>query len=78
MTISATLDTDIFIESTPKNAQRARKALMAFGYDLSDVSIEDLLKNKVLIRQYLVEADIHFSLIEISASEWLLTPQKLP
>ena len=55
----ATLDTDIFIESTAKNAERARKALMAFGYDLSDVSIEDLLKNKVLIRQYLVEADIH-------------------
>lgn len=55
----ATLDTDIFIESTPKNAERAKNALMAFGYDLSDVSVEDLLKNKVLIRQYLVETDIH-------------------
>jgi predicted nucleotidyltransferase len=55
----ATLDTDVFIEPTPKNAERAKKALMAFGYDLTDVSIEDLLNNKILIRQYLVEADIH-------------------
>ena len=55
----ATLDTDIFIESTPQNAERTKKALMAFGYDLCDISIEDLLKNKILIRQYLVEADIH-------------------
>lgn len=55
----ATLDTDIFIEPTPKNAGLAKQALMAFGYDLTDVSIEDLLQNKILIRQYLVEADIH-------------------
>jgi len=55
----ATLDTDIFIEATSKNAERTRNALIAFGYDLSDVSIDDLLNNKILIRQYLVEADIH-------------------
>ena len=55
----ATLDTDIFIEPTPRNAERARKALVVFGYDLTDVSSEDLLSNKILIRQYLVEADIH-------------------
>ncbi len=55
----ATLDTDIFIEATPKNAERTRKALIAFGYDLTDVSISDLLNNKILIRQYLVETDIH-------------------
>ena len=55
----ATLDIDIFIEPTPENAARARQALAAFGYDLTDVSTEDLLSKKVLIRQYLVETDIH-------------------
>jgi predicted nucleotidyltransferase len=55
----ATLDTDIFIKPTPLNAKRAREALRAFGYDMSDVSADDLLTSKVLIRQYLVEADIH-------------------
>ena len=55
----ATLDTDIFIEPTLQNAKRTRKALSAFGYDLTDVSVEDLITNKILIRQYLVEADIH-------------------
>jgi predicted nucleotidyltransferase len=55
----ATLDIDIFIEPTRQNAQRAHEALAAFGYDLSDVSIDDLLTKKLLIRQYLVETDIH-------------------
>jgi predicted nucleotidyltransferase len=55
----ATLDIDIFIEPTPRNAERAREALQAFGYDMSDVSVDDLLTNKLLIRQYIVEADIH-------------------
>lgn len=55
----ATLDIDIFIEPTPRNAERARDALGAFGYDMSDVSIDDLLTKKLLIRQYLVETDIH-------------------
>ena len=55
----ATLDVDIFIRATRENAQRTRRALTAFGYDLSDVTDEELLTKKVLIRQYLVEADIH-------------------
>lgn len=55
----ATLDIDIFIEPTPRNAERARAALKVFGYDMSDVSIDDLLTKKLLIRQYLVETDIH-------------------
>lgn len=56
----ATLDVDIFIEPTVENAERTRAALAAFGYDLSDVSVEDLfLKTKVLIRQYVLESDIH-------------------
>jgi len=55
----ATLDVDIFIRATPENARRTRRALAGFGYDLSDVTDEELLTKKVLIRQYLVEADIH-------------------
>ncbi len=55
----ATLDLDVFIEPTPANAERTREALQAFGYDMTEVSLEDLLQKKVLIRQYLVEADIH-------------------
>jgi hypothetical protein len=38
---------------------RTRRALTDFGYDLTDVTDDDLLTKKVLIRQYLVEADIH-------------------
>lgn len=55
----ATLDTDIFIEPTLCNAKRTRAALATFGYDMSDVSVEDLLTHKILIRQYLVETDVH-------------------
>jgi predicted nucleotidyltransferase len=55
----ATLDVDIFIRATPENAQRTYRALIAFGFDLTEVTYDELLTNKVLIRQYLVEADIH-------------------
>jgi hypothetical protein len=49
----ATLDIDVFIAPTENNAARTRQALLAFGYDLTDVSGQDLLQSKVLIRQYL-------------------------
>lgn len=55
----ATLDIDIFIKPERNNAKNAWKALKEFGYDMSDVSVEDLLTKKVLIRQYAVETDIH-------------------
>lgn len=55
----ATLDVDLLIEPTEENARRVRTALAEFGYDVSDVSVEDLLTKKVLIRQYLLEVDIH-------------------
>jgi predicted nucleotidyltransferase len=55
----ATLDIDLFIEPTEENARRVRTALAELGYDMSDVSVEDLLTKKVLIRQYLLEVDIH-------------------
>ena len=55
----ATLDVDIFIRATDENAINALAALKAFGYDVTDIKEEDLLKKKILIRQYVVETDIH-------------------
>ena len=55
----ATLDIDIFIRATKKNAEKTLAALKAFGYDVTDVNKEDLLKKKILIRQYAVDTDIH-------------------
>ena len=55
----ATLDIDIFIRSTKINAERTWQALKSFGYDVSDITINDLLTKKLLIRQYTIETDIH-------------------
>ena len=55
----ATLDIDIFIKPEKANAQRTLKALKEFGYDTTDITIDDLSTKKVLIRQYLIETDIH-------------------
>jgi predicted nucleotidyltransferase len=55
----ATLDTDIFIKPDKANAQRTLKALREFGYDVTGLTLDDLLTKKVLIRQYMVEADVH-------------------
>lgn len=55
----ATLDIDIFVRREARNIARLKKALQEFGYDLSDISEEDLLRNKLLIRQYTLETDIH-------------------
>jgi hypothetical protein len=42
------VDVDLFIEPTEENARRVRTALAEFGYDLGDVSVEDLLTKKIL------------------------------
>ena len=55
----ATLDIDIFIRPVRSNAERALEALNEFGYDMTDVTVEDLLTKKLLIHQYAVEAVIH-------------------
>lgn len=55
----ATLDIDIFIRREKGNAKKTWQALKKFGYDMTDISIEDLLAKKLLIRQYTVETDIH-------------------
>lgn len=55
----ATLDIDIYIEATPGNAQRTLAALREVGYDVEDVTLDDLLTRKLLIRQYILETDVH-------------------
>jgi predicted nucleotidyltransferase len=55
----ATFDIDIFIRPAKENAKKAWEALKKFGYDMTDVSVEDLLKKKLLIRQYSLETDLH-------------------
>jgi predicted nucleotidyltransferase len=55
----ATLDIDVFIKADQENARRTLKALREFGYDVTNLTIDDLLTKKVLIRQYLLETDIH-------------------
>jgi hypothetical protein len=55
----ATLDVDILIEPTEENASRTWEALGAFGYDMTDATVEDMLTKKILIRQYMLETDIH-------------------
>lgn len=55
----ATLDIDLFARPSVENIRKVIKALQEFGYDLTDLSADDFLKNKILIRQYIVEADIH-------------------
>ena len=49
----------IFSPAPPPNVARLLEALRDFGYDVSEITLEDLLTKKVLIRQYLVETDIH-------------------
>lgn len=55
----ATLDVDFFIEPTEENARNTWAALRDFGYDVTDLAVEDLLTSKILIRQYWLETDIH-------------------
>jgi len=64
-----TLDLDIFIRPTEANAAKVLDALKEFGYDLADFTVQDFLDNKILIRQYVVETDIHPSVKGISFDE---------
>jgi predicted nucleotidyltransferase len=55
----ATLDIDIFIRPERANAERTLAALRAFGYDVADLTADDFLTHKILIRQYVVQLDVH-------------------
>lgn len=54
-----TVDIDIFVRPTPKNIQRTLDALKNVGYDVSDLTPEEMLLKKILFRQYVQEVDIH-------------------
>ena len=66
-----TLDIDIFIEPTRENAERTYAALKTFGYDVTDLSVQELLEKKALFRGYIVEADIHPFITGISSFDEL-------
>jgi predicted nucleotidyltransferase len=55
----ATLDIDLFVKPSRANIRKVMKALRRFGYDLADLTENDFLTHKVLIRQYVLETDIH-------------------
>ena len=55
----ATLDVDIFFDPDAANARRTLNALKDFGYDVADLTVEELRTKKILLRQYSVEADFH-------------------
>ena len=55
----ATLDIDIFMKPERRNAERTISALQDFGYEPSDITADELLTTKILIRQYPIETDIH-------------------
>ncbi|MCX5758464.1 MAG: hypothetical protein NTU83_08170 [Candidatus Hydrogenedentes bacterium] len=60
-----TADFDFFIRPDRANAARVIDALREFGYDVSDLSVEDVLTYKVLLRQYALESDFHPSVTGI-------------
>lgn len=55
----ATLDVDFFIDAERGNAERVREALGEVGYDVTDLTVDDLLSKKVLLRQYRLQTDVH-------------------
>lgn len=65
----ATLDIDIFIDATADNAERTLAALRDTGYDVTDITVEDLHTKKLLIRQYVLETDIHPFVAGVSFEE---------
>lgn len=54
-----TNDIDIFIEPTRENAQRTLDALRDVGYDVTDLTVDQVLTKKILFRQYILATDIH-------------------
>ena len=65
----ATLDIDIFIIAEKENAKKTLTSLKTFGYDISDITAEEILTNKILIRQYMVETDIHPFVADVEFEE---------
>lgn len=62
----ATLDIDLFVKPTRANIIKVMNALRQFGYDLGNFTENDFLTHKVLIRQYVLETDIHPFIIGVT------------
>lgn len=45
----ATLDIDLFIKPERLNAEKTLSALKNFGYDIRDLTVDELLTKKILI-----------------------------
>ena len=54
-----TLDLDILIEPTEQNAKRTLTALADIGFDVTDLTVHEVLEKKILFRQYVLDVDIH-------------------
>lgn len=57
--VRTTQDIDIFVEPSRENIEKAIKALTRCGYDMADVSVEDAMNYKILLRGYILKTDIH-------------------
>jgi predicted nucleotidyltransferase len=57
--VRATADLDLFIDDDLSNVGRLRDTLSSFGYDVTDASVEDFRKYKILLRQYDLPLDVH-------------------
>jgi predicted nucleotidyltransferase len=67
--VRATADVDLFVASDTENVTRLRAALADFGYDVSDASVEDFQRYKILLRQYDLPLDLHPFLQGVSGFE---------
>ena len=57
--VRATADLDLFVSKDAGNLERLRRALEEFGYDVTDASVEDFGRYKILLRQYDLPLDLH-------------------
>ena len=57
--VRATADLDLFVDDEPANLGRLRACLERFGYDVTDASVEDFGRYKILLRQYDLPLDLH-------------------
>ena len=57
--VRATADVDLFVDPERRNVEKLRAALTEFGYDVTDASIEDFQRYKILLRQYDLPLDLH-------------------
>jgi hypothetical protein len=65
----ATLDLDILIEPAEANAQRTLVALTDLGYDVTELTVAEMLQKKILFRQYILDLDIHPAAAGITFSD---------